>query len=71
MSMSYFFRFRRLGLVPTILSASAYYIVFENVNNILYKVLVDRKVIREARRFDLEKHVQPVGTRKNRGLNFC
>jgi len=29
---------------------TAYYFAFGNVNNILYKVLVDRKVISEARK---------------------
>lgn len=61
MYMSYFFRYRRVGIIPTLGIASAYYILFENVNNILYKVLVDRKVISEARRLGLGKHVQPVG----------
>jgi hypothetical protein len=70
MYMSYFFRYRRLGIVPTLGVASAYYILFENVNNILYKVLVDRKVISEARRLGLGKHVQPVGTKVNRLVNF-
>jgi len=69
--MSYFFRYRRLGLIPTVGVATAYYIAFENVNNILYKVLVDRKVIAEARRWGLDKHVQPVGTQVKRGVNFC
>ena len=70
MYMSYFFRYRRLGFLPTIAVASAYYVVFENDNNILYKVLVDKKVITEARRQGLDKHVQPVGTRIHRGVNY-
>ena len=70
MYMSYFFRYRRLGILSTVGVASAYFIVFENVNNILYKVFVDKKVIDEARRLGLHKHVQPVGTRVNRGVNF-
>jgi hypothetical protein len=68
--MSYFFRYRRLGMIPTFGVASAYYIAFENVNNIFYKIFVDRKVIAEARRLGLGRHVQPVGTKVNRLVNF-
>jgi len=71
MYMSYFFRFRRLGIVPTIGIAGAYFVAFENINNILYKMCVDQRIIDEARRLKLEKHIQPVGTRVNRGVNFA
>lgn len=66
MYMSYFFRYRRLGIVPTVGVAAAYYVMFENVNNILYKVMVDKKIIQQARRHGLDRHVQPVGTHINR-----
>jgi hypothetical protein len=71
MWLSYNFRYRRMGLLPTLGVATVYYLWFENVNNILYKVLVDKKVIEAARRLGLERHVQPVGTRVNRTVNFC
>lgn len=70
MYLSFFFRYRRVSAVPTIAIASAYYIFFENVNNIMYKLIVDREVIREARRLGYEAQVQPVGQAKNRGFNF-
>ena len=70
MYMSYFFRYRRLNLLPTVAVASVYFILFENVNNILYKLIVDRKVIGTARKHNLDRHVQPVGTRLIRGVNF-
>ena len=71
MFLSYHFRYRRMGLLPTLGVATFYYIVFENANNILYKVLVDRKVIETARRMGLDRHVQPVGQKVNRTVNFC
>ena len=61
MYLSFFFRYRRVTALPTIAIGSAYYIFFENVNNIMYKLIVDRRVIREARRLGYEAHVQPVG----------
>ena len=70
MYLSFFFRYRRVGAVPTLLIAGAYYSFFENVNNIAYKLLVDRSIIRTARNYGYEAQVQPVGTFKNRGLNF-
>jgi len=42
MYLSYFFRYRRVSLVPTLAIASAYYIFFENSTNILYKLIVDQ-----------------------------
>jgi hypothetical protein len=70
MYLSYFFRFRRLNLVSTLVVSSAYYYFFTKVNNIAYKVIVDSKVIGQARAYGLEKHIQPVGHHKNRGLNY-
>ncbi len=71
MYLSFFFRYRRVSLVPTLAIASAYYIFFENANNIMYKLIVDRAVIREARNLGFGAQVQPVGQPKNRGLNFA
>lgn len=70
MSMSYFFRLRRVGALPVLLTASAYFYVFETVNNILYKTVIDRRVLAEATRLGLQAHAQPAGTRKARGLNY-
>ena len=71
MYLSFFFRYRRVGAVPTLLIATAYYHAFENVNNILYKLIVDRPVIAETRKLGYDAQVQPVGKPKNRGLNFA
>lgn len=70
MYLSFFFRYRRVSAVPTLAIASAYFIFFENVNNIMYKLIVDRAVIRDARKMGFGAQVQPVGQHKNRGLNF-
>ena len=67
---SYFFRFRRLNKLQVAVVGSAYYYGFSSINNTLYKLLVDKPVIDNARRMGYEAHVQPNGTLKNRGLNF-
>jgi hypothetical protein len=54
--MSYFFRYRRVGIVPIFAIAGVYYSVFETVNSILYKALVDKRVLSEARSLGLEAH---------------
>ncbi len=70
MYMSFFFRFRRVGFIPVVAIASVYTKVFATVNGILYKLVVDRVVLNEARRLGLEKHAQPSDTHKSRGFNF-
>lgn len=70
MYMSYFFRYRRLGMMTVLPIACAYTYAFETVNNIMYKLIVDRPVLAEARSMGLDRHAQPAGTRKARGLNF-
>lgn len=70
MYLSFFFRYRRITALPTLAIAAAYYTFFENANNIMYKLIVDRPVIRAARQFGYEAQVQPVGQPKNRGLNY-
>jgi hypothetical protein len=45
MYLAYFFRFRRVGLAPTLGIACAYYYAFTKINNAAYKLLVDRPVI--------------------------
>ena len=56
--------------MQTLAVGSAYYAAFGNINNILYKLIVDRKIISEARTMNQGAHVQPTGTYKARGLNF-
>ena len=67
---SYFFRFRRLNKLQVIGVGSAYYCAFGAINEILYKLIVDKNVIKEARKMGYEYHIQPTGTFKNRGVNF-
>ena len=70
MYMSYFFRYRRVGLPATLLISSAYYYFFTTTNNIAYKVIVDARIIKTAREKGLGGHVQPVGRHVPRGLNY-
>ena len=70
MYLAYFFRFRRVGLLPTLGISCAYYYAFTKVNNAAYKLLVDRPVIQTARDIGQEGIVQPQGHHKNRGHNF-
>ena len=55
--LAYFFRYRRVTLLPTFLISSAYYYFFTKVNNIAYKLIVDQKVINEARRLGHDHHI--------------
>ena len=57
MYMSYFFRYRRVTIVPTMLISWAYFQYFKTTNNIGYKLMVDRKIIGAARRMGLEGHI--------------
>jgi hypothetical protein len=70
MYMAYFFRFRRVGLLPAFAIASGYYYVFSKVNNSAYKWFVDRPIIQTARDIGLGGYVQPTGHFRNRGYNF-
>lgn len=56
MYMSYFFRYRRIGFIPVVAVAGVYTYAFNSVNNIFYKLIVDRVVLREARALGLGKH---------------
>ena len=67
---SFFFRYRKLSALPVFLIGNAYYCMFENINNIFYKVIVDRKVIQTARNFGQEEHIQPTGSYKARDITF-
>ena len=70
MYMAYFFRFRRVGLLPVFAISSGYYYAFTKINNAAYKWFVDRPVIATARELGYEGQVQPTGQFKNRGINF-
>ena len=67
---TYFFRYRRLNKLQVAAVGTAYYYAFGPINNILYKSIVDSKVISDARALGLDEHVQPTGDFKNRGLNY-
>jgi len=70
---TWFFRYRNLSKLQTLAVGSAYYFAFGNINNILYKVLVDRKVIFEARKMGqdhlVKAHWAALDSHSNRGLN--
>lgn len=66
----YFFRMRTLNRPQVLVAGTVAYFGFQQINNILYKLIVDRVVISEASRLGHEHHVQPNGTFKARGLNF-
>ena len=68
--LSFFFRYRRVGFLPTVAIGTAYYMWFEASNNIMYKVLVDRNVLNTARSMGMGEHCQPLGQSKCRDLNW-
>ena len=68
---AYFFRYRSLNKAQVILVGTAAYFGFTNINSIQYKTIVDMPVIAEARKMGLTQHIQPNGTTKVRGLNYC
>jgi hypothetical protein len=70
MYLAYFFRYRRVSAVSTLLISSAYYYYFTKTNNIAYKLLVDKPVLNLAKELGHTRHIQPLGVHKNRGLNF-
>lgn len=57
-------------MAPTFLISCGYYYFFTKTNNIAYKLLVDTQVLKLTRSFGQDKHVQPVGHFKNRGINY-
>lgn len=68
---SFFFRYRRLNKTQVVVVGSALFLGQKAVNDILYKTIVDRKVIAQAREYGFERHVQPNGTHnKPRGTNY-
>ena len=70
MGLSYFFRYRRITTLPAIAIGTAYFYFFQNMNNVMYKIMVDQAVMSQARALGHSAQVQPVGQRKARGLNF-
>ena len=70
MYLAYFFRYRRVTLLPCFLISCAYYYFFDQSLLIAYKLIVDNNVNATARKLGLDKHVQPFGHFKNRGINF-
>ena len=70
MYMSYFFRMRRVTLLPTMIISYAYFQYFKLTNAIGYKVFVDRKIMAAARKCGREDVVQPTGSFKPRGFNY-
>mmetsp|Transcript_35044 Transcript_35044/g.26152 ORF Transcript_35044/g.26152 Transcript_35044/m.26152 type:complete len:174 (+) Transcript_35044:120-641(+) len=70
MYLTYFFRYRKVTFVPSLLIGTAYYFYFTKTNQIGYKFFVDKAVISEARRLGYERQVQPVGHFRPRGLNY-
>lgn len=70
MYLAYFFRYRRVNAVSTVLISSAYYYYFTKTNDIAYKTIVDKNVLSLARELGHNRHIQPIGHHKNRGLNY-
>ena len=70
MYMAFFFRARRISFLPALGIGAAYYIVFENMNNVLYKLIVDRPVMNMARAQGNGYYVQAHGTKRARDHNF-
>lgn len=70
MYLAYFFRYRRVNALSTLIISSAYYYYFTKTNDIAYKMIVDKNVLQLARELGHNRHIQPIGHHKNRGLNF-
>ena len=68
--MAFFFRYRRLTKLQVAGVGTAYWFAFNQVNEIMYKLCVDKNIINAARAMELNKHIQPNGTHKPRGFNY-
>ena len=66
----FFFRMRTLNRPQVLAAGTVAYFGFTQLNDILYKVIVDRKIMLEASRLGHDSYVQPNGTQRPRGLNF-
>ena len=67
---SYLFRFRRLNKLQSVAVGTGYYYVFGLVNNLLYSLMVDRKVSNEADKMGLGFYKQGNGSARPRGHNY-
>ena len=67
---SYLFRFRRLNKVQTFAVGTGYYYAFGLVNNLLYSVMVDRKVGNETDKMGLGFFKQGNGSTRPRSHNY-
>ena len=67
---SYFFRYRRLNKLQVLAVGTTFYYGFGPINNIAYKLFVDKPIIDEAKKMGYGDYVQPNGTFRNRGHNF-
>lgn len=67
---TYTLRYRTLNKPSILAVGTAYYLGFTNINNIAYKLIVDKPVIDEARKMGLGNFVQPNGTTRPRLLNY-
>jgi hypothetical protein len=70
-ALCFFFRYRRITAVPTLIIGTAYYGFFKATNNMLYKLTVDKAVLASARGMGLGAHAQPVGTLTNRNITYA
>ena len=54
MYLSFLMRFRRLSALPVLAIGTVYFSFFQNTNNIMYKLIVDRHVIKASRELGFE-----------------
>ena len=67
---AYFLRFRTLSRPQVLVVGTGFYVAFTQINSIIYKLVVDQAVNKEAQRLGLSEYIQPTGTFKARGLNY-
>ena len=68
--LCYFFRYRKLSVLPWAVVSVFYAFYFGITNKICYKVIVDSKMSSLARSFGHGSLAQPIGTYTPKGLNF-
>ena len=67
---SYFFRYRTLNKFQVLAVGSAYFVAFNFINNIQYKLMVEQPFLNEVRSMGLSSYIQPNGTYRARSLNY-
>lgn len=67
---TYALRYRTLNKPQVLAVGTVFYLGFQSINSILYKTMVDKPVIDEARNLGLGYYVQPVGETRPRGHNY-